>query len=58
MTTASTTTLFMIVGQSGEPIYELDASNMKTEDLQHLNQFIAHSALDLVEQVAWTTTAT
>mmetsp|Transcript_52623 Transcript_52623/g.119942 ORF Transcript_52623/g.119942 Transcript_52623/m.119942 type:complete len:129 (-) Transcript_52623:247-633(-) len=49
--------LFLIVSRSGEPVYEFDAS-VRTDDAQHLNQFVAHSALDLVDYLTWTTTAT
>jgi len=52
-----TTALFLIVGLRGEPLYELDASGAKADDAQHLNQFVAHSALDMVEHAAWTTTS-
>ena len=52
---AMSTSLFLIIGRSGEPLYELDTSGHKSDDAQHLNQFIAHSALDLVELAAWTT---
>jgi trafficking protein particle complex subunit 2 len=51
------TSLFLIVGLGGEPIYELEMGQGRTEDSAHLNQFIAHSALDLVDAAAWTTTA-
>ena len=52
------TSLFLIVGRSGELLYDLDTSGSKSDDAQHLNQFIAHAALDLVELAAWTTNAT
>jgi hypothetical protein len=52
------TTLFLIVGQAGEPIYELEAGHGRPEDVAHLNQFVAHAALDLVEHAAWSTNAT
>ena len=52
------TFLFLIVGKSGEPLYELATSGHHTDDEQHLNQFIAHSALDLVELAAWNTNTT
>mmetsp|Transcript_41024 Transcript_41024/g.80725 ORF Transcript_41024/g.80725 Transcript_41024/m.80725 type:complete len:132 (-) Transcript_41024:170-565(-) len=52
------TTLFLIVAQGGEPIYELEAGQGRSEDVAHLNQFVAHAALDLVEAAAWSTNAT
>lgn len=49
--------LFVIVGQN-EPLYE--AEFMKKTDVSdsatRQNYFVLHSALDLVEKAAWTTT--
>ena len=51
--------LFLIVGLRGEPLYELDTSSgAKSDDVQHLNQFVAHSALDLIDYAAFTTVST
>eukprot|EP00622_Pseudochattonella_farcimen_P003449 FR738632.1.p1 GENE.FR738632.1~~FR738632.1.p1 ORF type:complete len:131 (+),score=17.51 FR738632.1:154-546(+) len=50
--------LFMIVGKK-EPLYEAEIflNPPKEEPAAHLNQFVIHSAIDLVERQAWTTTA-
>lgn len=51
--------IFVIVG-SREPLFEAEfgsaASQGQSRD-SHLNQFILHSSLDLVEKAAWTTNA-
>lgn len=59
----------MIVGRN-EPLYEADLSNTgaisssssgtsgRGDDSTHLNQFIVHSALDMVERKQWSTPAT
>ncbi|KAI8583199.1 hypothetical protein K450DRAFT_224691 [Umbelopsis ramanniana AG] len=54
---------FAIVGTKDSPLYETEltssskaASNFDTtpkDDHRHLNQFIIHSALDVVEEVQW-----
>ncbi|RHZ79504.1 hypothetical protein Glove_144g123 [Diversispora epigaea] len=59
---------FVIVGTKDNPIYELEFgtsglksgnidSNLKKDESKHLNQFIVHSALDLVEEMQWSTNA-
>uniref|UniRef100_A0A7S2SFI4 Trafficking protein particle complex subunit n=1 Tax=Rhizochromulina marina TaxID=1034831 RepID=A0A7S2SFI4_9STRA len=51
------TLLFLIIGKN-EPVYECDLAPGSQRDAAHLNQFVAHSALDLVEQAAWTNNST
>jgi trafficking protein particle complex subunit 2 len=54
---------FVIVGTQDNPIFEHEFGTSKqgndgqprfTEDARHLNQFIVHSSLDIVEEVQWT----
>lgn len=51
---------FAIVGQSDQVVYEIElaASGSQTNENRHLNQFIAHAALDLVDEAMWKNTTT
>jgi hypothetical protein len=56
----SPTLLFVIVGRN-EPLYEAEFHKRgtpgTTEAVTRQNYFVLHSALDLVERAAWTTTS-
>ncbi|KAI9483025.1 MAG: Sedlin [Benjaminiella poitrasii] len=59
---------FAIVGATDNPLYETEIipssrssafidSNRQRDEHKHLNQFIIHAALDVVEEYQWNTTA-
>ena len=55
---------FAIIGTQDNPLFEYEFGTSKqggdgqprfSEATRHLNQFILHSSLDIVEEVQWTT---
>lgn len=46
---------FVIVGTNDNPVYEAD--NIRERDEKYINQFIIHSALDLVDDFYSSTNA-
>ncbi|SMQ48646.1 unnamed protein product [Zymoseptoria tritici ST99CH_1A5] len=55
---------FAIIGTRDNPLFELDFGTSKIggdglarfrEEAKHMNQFIVHAALDMVEEVQWST---
>ena len=48
---------FIIVSRKDSPIYEAELGTVKKEDSAHLHQFIVHAALDVVDEVVWSTTS-
>ncbi|XP_068644253.1 transport protein particle 20 kDa subunit-like isoform X2 [Aristolochia californica] len=54
----ASTACFIIVSRNDIPIYEAElGSAIKKEDAAHQHQFILHAALDIVQDLAWTTSA-
>ncbi|KAL5215512.1 hypothetical protein ABZP36_006913 [Zizania latifolia] len=52
----ASTACFVIVSKNGIPIYEAEVGSApKKEDLAYQHQFILHAALDVVQDLAWTT---
>lgn len=59
----ASTYYFAIVGKNDNPLYETELTSSSKpapnfdanakDDHRHLNQFIIHSALDVVEEVQW-----
>ncbi|XP_073114886.1 uncharacterized protein [Elaeis guineensis] len=49
---------FIIVSRNDIPIYEAEVGSApKKEEAAHQHQFILHAALDIVQDLAWTTSA-
>ncbi|KAL2181245.1 Sedlin [Thermothelomyces heterothallicus CBS 202.75] len=55
---------FAIIGTQDNPLFEYEFGTSKqggdgqprfSEQVRHLNQFVLHSSLDIVEEVQWTT---
>ncbi|KAJ3341387.1 hypothetical protein HDU93_005023 [Gonapodya sp. JEL0774] len=50
---------FVVVGTRDNPLYEAEfgspRSDLKREEHKHLNQFIVHAALDMVDEAMWAT---
>ena len=54
----ASTACFIIVSRNDIPIYEAEVgSAVKKEDAAQQHQFILHAALDVVQDLAWTTSA-
>uniref|UniRef100_A0A7S4C1V6 Trafficking protein particle complex subunit n=1 Tax=Chrysotila carterae TaxID=13221 RepID=A0A7S4C1V6_CHRCT len=50
--------MFVMVGKDDIPVYEsefFNSSTQRREDTSHLNQFIIHAALDMVDDLVWGT---
>ena len=48
--------MFVMVAHGDTPIYEAEFLNtQRREDTSHLNQFIIHAALDMVDECVWGT---
>lgn len=55
---------FTVIGTRDNPLFEIDFGTSKVggdgiarfrEEAKHMNQFIVHAALDLVEEAQWST---
>ncbi|KAJ0755423.1 putative trafficking protein particle complex subunit 2 [Helianthus annuus] len=54
----ASTACFMIISKNDIPIYEAEVGTApKKEEAAHQHQFILHAALDVVQDLAWTTSA-
>eukprot|EP00442_Polarella_glacialis_P031035 CAMPEP_0115132710 /NCGR_PEP_ID=MMETSP0227-20121206/53938_1 /TAXON_ID=89957 /ORGANISM="Polarella glacialis, Strain CCMP 1383" /LENGTH=67 /DNA_ID=CAMNT_0002538601 /DNA_START=33 /DNA_END=233 /DNA_ORIENTATION=- len=50
--------VLIIVAKDDNPVYEADLSTVGTrEDSPHLDQFVIHAALDVVDEMVWGTSA-
>eukprot|EP00270_Netrium_digitus_P006432 TRINITY_DN18913_c0_g1_i1.p1 TRINITY_DN18913_c0_g1~~TRINITY_DN18913_c0_g1_i1.p1 ORF type:complete len:136 (-),score=15.48 TRINITY_DN18913_c0_g1_i1:147-554(-) len=50
------TACFVIVGNNDSPLYEADVGSIvRRDETAHLQQFILHAALDVVEERVWST---
>ncbi|KAA0183585.1 Trafficking protein particle complex subunit [Fasciolopsis buskii] len=54
---------FVIVGHNDEALFEFDycalgKTNEKAEEYRYLNQYVAHAALDVIDDQMWLTTNT
>jgi hypothetical protein len=47
------TTIFVIVGKNDKPIFEIEMGEPRKTGNEHLNQFVIHSALDIVDETQW-----
>jgi hypothetical protein len=47
------TTIFVIVGKNDKPIFELEMGETRKTGSENLNQFVIHSALDIVDETQW-----
>ncbi|CAK0865857.1 unnamed protein product [Prorocentrum cordatum] len=55
---AAVVNVLIIVGKGDELLYEADLSSAGTrEDSPHLDQFVVHAALDIVDEMVWTTSS-
>ncbi|KAJ4952697.1 hypothetical protein NE237_029529 [Protea cynaroides] len=54
----ASTACFIIVSRNDIPIYEAEVgSALKKEEAAHQHQFILNAALDIVQDIAWNTSA-
>ncbi|KAI3934111.1 hypothetical protein MKW92_016763, partial [Papaver armeniacum] len=53
----ATTACFIIVSKNYIPIYEAEVGTSMKEEAAQQHQFIIHAALDIVQDLAWTTSA-
>eukprot|EP00245_Coleochaete_scutata_P007460 TRINITY_DN22877_c0_g1_i1.p1 TRINITY_DN22877_c0_g1~~TRINITY_DN22877_c0_g1_i1.p1 ORF type:complete len:136 (+),score=32.22 TRINITY_DN22877_c0_g1_i1:128-535(+) len=52
----ASTASFVIVGKNDNPVYDCEVGGgPKKDEASHLHQFILHAAVDIVQDVEWTT---